>query len=275
MTMEPKDLSVPAEVSALDDQAASIVEGLASLPLSPSAELLARVEEFQQVRAHLSAAPVFPDALLRDTQLAVAVSSVGDQVVVPLRKRRGPSSVVAVGIAAAAALLLVAVSLTSGVFESGSDDVALEALPSPTTYAAANQETSGAVEPVETQATFATESDFSGDAPIVPESLALERSADLLEGSPFLDLQSFEETATERFFARRESAALSHENSPCGFSLTQQQELLGELPDGSEWLPVEVEGHQQELLVIFGHFNLLIVDPFDCLNRFLVEVIVP
>ena len=171
MTMEPKDLSVPAEVSALDDQAASIVEGLASLPLSPSAELLARVEEFHQVRAHLSAAPVFPDALLRDTQLAVAVSSVGDQVVVPLRKRRGPSSVVAVGIAAAAALLLVAVSLTSGVFESGSDDVALEALPSPTTYAAANQETSGAVEPVETQATFATEAEPF--LPLVAEALAV------------------------------------------------------------------------------------------------------
>jgi len=218
MTMEPKDLSVPAEVSALDDQAASIVEGLASLPLSPSAELLARVEEFHQVRAHLSAAPVFPDALLRDTQLAVAVSSVGDQVVVPA---------------------------------------------------------SGATESVETQATFATEADFSGDAPIVPESLALKHSADLRDGLPFLDLQSFEEAATERFFARHETAALSHEDSPCGFSLAKQQELLGELPDGSEWLPVEVEGHQQEVLVIFGHFNLLLVDPFDCLNRFLIEVIVP
>jgi len=138
-----------------------------------------------------------------------------------------------------------------------------------------DQEASGATESVETQATFATEADFSGDAPIVPESLALKHSADLRDGLPFLDLQSFEEAATERFFARHETAALSHEDSPCGFSLAKQQELLGELPDGSEWLPVEVEGHQQEVLVIFGHFNLLLVDPFDCLNRFLIEVIVP
>lgn len=266
MTMEPENLSVPVEVSDLDDQAASIVEGLTSLPASPSAELLARVKEFHQVRAHLSTALVFPDALLRDAQLAVAVSSAGDQVVVSLRKRRGPSSVVAVGIAAAAALLLVAVSLTSGIFESDPEGVASVALPSPTTYAAA--------EVMKTQVTFADGADFSDNAPIVPESLALERSVDLVDGFPFLELHNFEEVATERFFARHETATLSHEDSPCGFSLAKQQELLGEVPDGSEWLPVEVEGGQQEVWVIFGQRNLLLIDPFDCLNMLLVEVIV-